>query len=263
MNNKFDRIEAHLRAIFEENLPKIFTGHQPQVTLVDELILVMRGYEQEDLAGQVIAPDLYVLTVCPGDIVEWQMHQDILDEIASTLHKLGIQEGLSFQKSPKIEMHSDQKLDHGKFVISAYFSPRDPDLPDTAVIPQQEGDEREPEVPENAMLIIAGKTIIPLEKPVIDIGRHSTNDLVLNEPHISRHHAQIRSIKNHYVIFDVGSTGGLFLNGRRISQATLHAGDVIRIGMVNLIYNQEPTSTHSTSVIPVENDQYFSGETDK
>jgi hypothetical protein len=263
MNNKFDRIEAHLRAIFEENLPKIFTGHQPQITLVDELIQVMRGYEREDLAGQILAPDLYVLTVYPGDMIEWQMHQDILDEIASTLHRLGMQEGVSFQKSPKIEMHSDQKLNPGKFVISAYFSPKDPDLPDTAVLPQQEGDEREPEVPENAMLIIAGKTIFPLEKPVIDIGRHSTNSLVLNDPHVSRHHAQIRSIKNHYVIFDVGSTGGLFLNGRRISQATLHAGDVIRIGMVNLIYNQEHTSSHSTSVISVEHDQNNSGEGDQ
>lgn len=263
MINKFDRIEAHLRAIFEENLPKIFTGHQPQITLVDELIQVMKGYLREDLAGQILAPDLYVLTVCPGDMVEWQMHQDILDEIASTLLRLGMQEGLSFQKSPKIEIHSDQKLNQGKFVISAYFSPKNPDMPDTAVIPLQEGDEREPEVPENAMLIIAGKTIFPLEKPVIDIGRHSTNDLVLNDPHVSRHHAQIRSIKNHYVIFDVGSTGGLLLNGRRISQATLHAGDVIRIGMVNLIYNQEPTSTHSTSVIPVEHDQNISGEGDQ
>jgi hypothetical protein len=263
MNNKFDRIEAHLRAIFEENLPKIFTGHQPQFTLVDELIQVMRGSEREDLPGQILAPDLYVLTVFPGDMIEWQMHQDILNEIASTLHRLGMQEGLSFLKSPRIELHSDLKLNQGKFVISAYFSPSDPDLPDTAVMPSQEGDEREPEVPENAMLIISGKTIFPLEKPVIDIGRHSTNNLVLNDPHISRHHAQLRAIKNHYVIFDVGSTGGLFLNGRRVSQATLHAGDVISIGMVKLIYNQEPTSIHSTSVIPVEHDQNFSEEGDR
>jgi hypothetical protein len=263
MNKNFDRIEAHLRAIFEENLPKILTGHQPQITLVDELIQVMRGYDREHLDGQILAPDLYVLTVFPGDLIEWQMHQDILDEIASSLHRLGIQEGLSFQKSPKITLHSDQKLNQGKFVISAYFSPKDPDLPDTAVLPQQEGDEREAEMPENAMLIIAGKTIFPLEKPVIDIGRHSTNNLVLNDPHISRHHAQLRAIKNHYVIFDVGSTGGLLLNGKRISQATLHAGDVIRIGMVNLIYNQEPTSTHSTTVIPVEHDHNISGDGDR
>jgi hypothetical protein len=263
MNKKFDRIEAHLRAIFEDNLPKIFTGRQPQITLVDELIQVMRGYERQDLDGKILAPDLYVLTVFSGDMIEWQMHQDILDEMATSLHRLGIEEGLSFQKPPKIELHSDQELSQGKFVISAYFSSKDPDLPDTAVMPQQEGDERETEIPENAMLIISGKTIFPLDKPVIDIGRHSTNNLVLNDMQISRHHAQLRAIKNHYVIFDVGSTGGLFLNGRRISQATLHAGDVIRIGMVNLIYNQEPTSTHSTSVIPVEQDHKITGEGDQ
>lgn len=260
MNNKFDRIEAHLRAIFEQNLPKIFTGHQPQVTLVDELIQVMRGNQREDPAGQILAPDLYILTVHPDDLIEWQMHQDILNEISNTLHRIGLQEGLFFPKTPKIELHSDQKLDQGNFVISAFYSPLDPDLPDTAAMPQQGGDGREPEVPENAMLIIAGKTFFPLEKAVIDIGRHSTNHLVIDDLHVSRHHAQLRAIKDHYVIFDVGSTGGLFLNGRRITQATLHAGDVIRMGMTNLIYNQEPTSTHATSVIPVENDDNISGE---
>ncbi|MBW6465220.1 MAG: DUF3662 domain-containing protein [Brevefilum sp.] len=260
MNNRFDRIEAHLRAIFEKNLPKIFTGRQPQVTLVDELIQVMRANEREDPAGRILAPDLFKLTVYPGDIIEWQMHQDILDEISNTLHRIGMQEGLSFTKTPKIELHSNQKLDPSIFEISAFYSPLDPDLPDTAIMPQQEGDGLEAEVPENAMLIIAGKTIFPLEKAVIDIGRHSTNHLVLDDPQVSRHHAQLRAIKNHYVIFDVGSTGGLFLNGRRISQATLHAGDVIRMGSVNLIFNQEPTSTHETSVIPIENDDNIRGE---
>ena len=260
MNTRFDRIEAQLRALFEKNLPKIFTGHQPNLTLVDKLMQVMQMNTLSDDSGNLFAPDLYLLSVSPEDMIEWQMHQDILDEIANSLHKMGLSVDLVFLKPPKIELVPKPEIQVSSFTISAHFSPKDSTLPDTAAMVQQDENRDEPLIPENAMLIIAGKTNFFLEKPVIDIGRHSSNDLVLADPHVSRHHAQLRAIRNHYVIFDVGSTGGLFLNGRRISQATLHAGDVIRIGMFNLIFNQEVTSAFPTSVLPVENIQDDSGD---
>lgn len=260
MNNNFDRIEEHLRILFEEKLPKIFTGQKAQVPLVDELIQEMQKNTQVDPEGQLFAPDLFVLSVATEDLIEWQMHQDILNEIADRIHQLGIREGLLFHKPTKIELFPDTEVLPGNFMISAYFSPREPGLPDTAVMAQEEQANGNPSIPDNAMLIIAGKTIFPLQKLVIDIGRHSSNDLVLSDPHVSRHHAQLRVIKDHFVIFDVGSMSGLYLNRRRISQATLHAGDVIRIGMINLIYNQDPTNTFPTSVIQIDNDYDFPGD---
>ena len=259
-NNTFDRLEEHLRELFEENLPKIFTGHQPHHTLVDELIQVMRDNVLQDPAGRLYAPDLFIFTVPTDDMIEWQMHRDILAEITQSILETGISVGLSFHKPPKIELLTDIESVRGRFSISAHFSQQNPGLPDTAAMVQQGDDDDEPTVPENAMLIIGGKTYFLLEKPVVDIGRHSGNDLILTDLQVSRHHAQLRAINNHYVIFDVGSTGGLFLNGKRINQATLHAGDVIRIGSVNLIYNQETTSAQSTSVMAVEDDFDFSGD---
>lgn len=252
MNTTFDRIEAYLRALFEKKLPKIFTGHQPDSTLVDELLQVMQKTALRDETGKLYAPDLYLLRVSPQDLIEWQLHQDILDEIAHSIHTIGETVNLVFRKPPKIELVPVATIPVGGFSIAAHFVSKDLALPDTAVMTTQEAEGNEPTLPENAMLIIAGKSSYPLVKPVIDIGRHSGNDLVLSDLHVSRHHAQLRAIKNHYVIFDVGSTAGVYLNGRRISQATLHAGDVIRLGTVNLIYNQEPTSAFPTSVLPVD-----------
>lgn len=260
MNNKFDRIEEHLRVLFEEKLPKLFTGQQSQRNLVEELLQETQKNIQMGPEDQLYAPDLFILTVATNDLIEWQVHQDTLAEIAETIHQIGLREGLLFQKPTRIELNPGNDIKKGSFTISAYFSPRDSDLPDTAVMIQEEQGEREPLLPESAMLIIAGKTVFPLEKLVIDIGRHSSNDLVINDPHISRHHAQLRVIKDRFVIFDVGSTGGLYLNGKRISQATLHAGDVIRLGTVNLIYNQEPTNTFPTSILQVENGNGLPGE---
>lgn len=260
MNTNFDRLEAHLRALFEKRLPQIFTGHQPHITLVDELIQVMQTNIIRDDAGRLFAPDLYLLNVSTEDLVEWQLHRDILDEIASSIYSVGLSVDFVFNKPPKIELVPKSEIKIGSFIITSHFSPRSPDLPDTAAMPNHEENGHESELPENALLIIAGKTNFPLEKPIINVGRHSSNDLVLADPHISRHHAQLRAIKNHYVIFDVGSTGGVFINGRRILQATLHAGDVVRIGTVNLIYNQEHTSAFSTTALPVEDFNHSPGD---
>ena len=100
MKTKFDRIEAHIRKLFEENLPQIFTGHQPHRTLVDQLLHVMQNNMLEDGAGKSFAPDLYLLAVSPADMIEWQLHHDILDEIADSIHKTGLSEGLLFLKPP-------------------------------------------------------------------------------------------------------------------------------------------------------------------
>lgn len=260
MNKSFNRIEEHLRVLFEERLPHFFTGKQTQHSLVYELIQVMKNNIQIDPEGQLYAPDLFVLNVAKEDLIEWQVHQDILDDISASLYQIGLSENFFFQKPTRIEINTNSKFSKGIFTISSYFSPKEPGLPDTAVMLQVEQTEREPLLPDNAMLIISGHNVFPLEKLVIDIGRHSSNDLILDDPHVSRHHAQLRVIKDHFVIFDVGSTAGLFLNGKQISQATLHAGDVVRIGTVNLIYNQEPTNTFPTSALDINQDKKFQGE---
>lgn len=254
MKNKFDRIEEHIRVLFEVKLPRLFTGQYAQRTLVNDLISVMQENIQQDSEGQLYAPDLFIVSVHPDDLTNWQAHQDILLEISATIQNTGTNEGLIFLKPINIDLFPDGRMSKGQFKVSAYFSPKEPGLPDTSVMVQDSQEFRGDLIPDNAMLIIAGKSIFPLEKTVVDIGRHSNNDLMINDPHVSRHHAQLRVIKDHYVIFDVGSTAGLLLNGKRISQATLHAGDVIRIGSINLIYNQEPTNTFPTTIMQIDND---------
>jgi len=53
------------------------------------------------------------------------------------------------------------------------------------------------------------------------------------------------------------------INGKTISQATLHPGDVIKIGMVNLIFVQETTVEQPTTVLPVDEDSEESGNIKK
>jgi pSer/pThr/pTyr-binding forkhead associated (FHA) protein len=97
----------------------------------------------------------------------------------------------------------------------------------------------EVEVPEEAFIIIDGFKVIPLAQAVITIGRRVENTLVFEDERVSRFHAQLRAIGGRYVLFDLDSTTGTFVNGQRTTQTILYPGDVISLGGVNLIYGQK------------------------
>lgn len=70
----------------------------------------------------------------------------------------------------------------------------------------------------------------------ITIGREG-NDIVLDNPQVSRRHAVIERANGHHVLRDVGSTNGTFVNGKRVTQHPLIPGDVIQIGAFKLVYD--------------------------
>ena len=94
-------------------------------------------------------------------------------------------------------------------------------------------------IPENAFLIIDGVRIQPLKEAVVNIGRRLENHVIIDDPRISRHHAQLRAIRGHYVLFDLNSTGGTFVNGQRTTQTVLYPNDVISLAGVILIFDQD------------------------
>jgi pSer/pThr/pTyr-binding forkhead associated (FHA) protein len=81
--------------------------------------------------------------------------------------------------------------------------------------------------------------VFPLKKSIINIGRRLDNHLVIDDPRVSRNHSQLRAIKGRFVIFDLNSTGGTFVNGQRTSQSVLYPGDVISLAGVPLVFGQD------------------------
>lgn len=71
---------------------------------------------------------------------------------------------------------------------------------------------------------------LKLDRPLIRIGRLDDNDLVLENPYISRYHAEVHCNGSSYLVRDLGSTSGTFVNGRRIKERGLADGDCLRLG---------------------------------
>jgi pSer/pThr/pTyr-binding forkhead associated (FHA) protein len=73
------------------------------------------------------------------------------------------------------------------------------------------------------------KTIV-FDKEVISIGRHSDNDIHIDSLSVSSQHARIVKYHKKYIIEDLDSTNGTFLNKKRISKEKLSDNDVLTIG---------------------------------
>ena len=75
---------------------------------------------------------------------------------------------------------------------------------------------------------------IPIDKPVIFIGRDSECDVVLNDSRrVSRKHCCLAHVNNHLLVRDLGSMNGVWINGQRVERTgTMRPGDELAIGDV-------------------------------
>ncbi|MBR7127857.1 MAG: FHA domain-containing protein [Lentisphaeria bacterium] len=73
------------------------------------------------------------------------------------------------------------------------------------------------------------------ETDLLTIGRADDNLLQLDVPGVSRYHGKVEKSGNDYLIYDFGSTNGIYVNGEKISEyTTLHEGDIVRLHEVKL-----------------------------
>lgn len=78
---------------------------------------------------------------------------------------------------------------------------------------------------------------VPVDRFPFTIGREPGNGLVIAEKEISRRHALINRVGKTYIVEDLHSVNGVLVNARRCDTAVLHPGDVITIGLVNVIFS--------------------------
>lgn len=75
-----------------------------------------------------------------------------------------------------------------------------------------------------------------LDAEVTRAGRHPESDIFLDDITVSRRHAEFHRRGRGYVVRDVGSLNGTYLNRERIEEADLSGGDEVQIGKFKLVF---------------------------
>jgi hypothetical protein len=87
------------------------------------------------------------------------------------------------------------------------------------------------------------ETSFPLTRDSTTLGRHKNNDVVVSDPKVSSFHARIDKAPEGFVIVDLKSRNGTFVNGKRAESALLRTGDEVRLGTARLVYKVDYTSS--------------------
>jgi FHA domain-containing protein len=253
---RLDQLEAKLQKLVEDQLAGILPGVKLEDRVIQRLATAVRENIVEQKDDRAIAPNLFTLIVSTDTSPMWK-EQSTITALKNIITTASRDVGLKFVTQPTITITTDDSYsaEEIKVVASHKLEP----VGDTLGVQMSTTNEDHEEgdtIPENAFLIVEGVKVHPLNEPVVNIGRRLENQLVIDDPRVSRNHAQLRAIKGRFVLFDLNSTGGTFVNGQRTSQTVLYPGDVISLAGVALIFGQDnpPPRPDLANTAPLEAD---------
>ena len=233
-------LELRLKKLIEVQLINALPGQKAEDLIVQKLTNALNSKRVELADGTLIAPDVYTLLSHTNAVAQWK-DPYLIETLIEILKAAGQDEDIHFNHPPTINIADDSTFQPGDVKIIASY--RAEPLEETKDMKNETENQTESSdndtIPENAFLIVEGVKVFPLKQPVINIGRRLDNTVVVDDPRVSRNHAQLRSIKGRFVVFDLNSTGGTFVNGQRANQSVLYPGDVISLAGVSLIFGQD------------------------
>ncbi|MCX6054011.1 MAG: FHA domain-containing protein [Chloroflexi bacterium] len=237
--NPLDQIENRIKELFERSTNLIPWTDQYAI-LVHRLCEAIQSYLLEENTDLLVHCSGFRVYMNPDDTNLWKS-QPIWERTLSEVFTETMTEfGLRLHSLTDFSLIAKNSLDKGIIIISAFENGIDAEK--TGVQNLQAANTQEKpsmDLKYGAKLLVNDNKLIPIDKNVLNIGRRSTNDIMINDLRISRTHAQIRKSRNGYVIFDIGSSGGTFINGERIFEHVLRSGDVISLAGYMMIFTDD------------------------
>ncbi|ABS01568.1 hypothetical protein FHR75_002093 [Kineococcus radiotolerans] len=176
--------------------------------------------------GRTLVPNSFIVELGPADhgkIASWQ--DTLADELVAAVTQHAEKQRYSFVGPVRVDFHEADDLETGVFrVLSSTVKGRvAPATPRT----NQAGRPR---------LEVDGRGYV-LSEAVTVIGRGSDADVVVDDPGVSRRHAEIRVSGHGARLSDLSSTNGTFVDGERVSSLDLFDGTAITVGRTTLVFH--------------------------
>lgn len=250
MQSRLSQLENRLSRLIEGTFSKLFAGTVKPRTVVLALARAMDDAAQPQPNSSLLrAPSEYIVHLHPDTLSSLTAREhDLGTVLANELVEMARELNLVLPALPVIALEADPTLAPDEVAVSL---PVDgPALERTSALarvtrPAEDAAEAEPAVP--ATLIVDGERHIPLEKRLVTVGRQTDNVIIVDDARVSRHHVQLRQRFGRWVLYDLGSSGGTWVNGTRVSEYALKSGDVISLAGAMLIYVEDATGGHGAA----------------
>jgi hypothetical protein len=243
-------LEAKLEGLVEGAFSRAFKARVQPVELARKLAKEM-DENRTISVSRVYVPNEYRIFLSSEDRAQFAGYEPALKkELSDYLLEHARNEGLALVTRPGIEFETDERLGLGEFGIQAGLVGA-PDAEEglgepvgefghTMVYsPDREARRVEPTpTPARALLVGGGKRTV-LTGDRLLVGRSRDCDLVLDDPNVSRRHAELHRQGDAWSIADLDSTNGVRVNGRRVPEAKLRPGDEITLGRSRLSFELE------------------------
>jgi hypothetical protein len=243
-------LEAKLEGLVEGAFSRAFRSQVQPVELARKLAKEMEDAKSVSLSRTYV-PNQYWVFLSPEDRAQFESYEDGLKkELSDYLLEHARDHGLALLTRPTVELETDDRLSLGEFGIQAKLvrpaeagaeaEAVEAEFGHTMVYSATTGARRVESPRHGARALLVGhdkRTVVSGERFVI--GRSRECDLVLDDPNVSRHHAELRREDGGWAIHDLGSTNGIKLNGRRTPGGRLSPGDEITLGVSRLTFEQE------------------------
>jgi len=252
-------LESKLGGLVEGAFSRAFKSSVEPVELARKLAKEMEESKMASVS-RIYVPNHYRVFLSPEDRDQFSSYEGALrKELSDYLLEHARAEGLALTSRPAVEFMTDERLELGEFGIQAQLldlpeeedavaadaAPSQGDFGHTMVYSADRAAARvlEPERPRRgpgrrAVLAGDGRRAVIDGDPFV-IGRSRDCDLVIDDPNISRRHAELRGEGDSWRIADLGSTNGVKVNRRRVDDALLRSGDRVTLGLTDFDFELE------------------------
>ena len=255
-------IETTLGGLLEGTFGRLFRSEVRPMEIAHKLAREMDEHRTTSVS-RVYAPNEFLVWLSPEDRARWAaVEEDLIDELCAYLLEHARRESLTLASRPAVSFNTDEDLRLGEFGIQArlvklsddgepepaagrsdaYGSAAPVEAPPSGGTMIYSSAERlaaplaQRQAPTRAVLLVAGRRI-EIGPTAVLIGRSSGCDIAIDDPGISRRHAEIRPAAGGFEIHDLGSTNGVYVNRAPIAGSVLLApGDRIELGATEIVF---------------------------
>ena len=243
-------LEAKLEGLFEGAFSRTFKSKVQPVEIARKLAKEMQDNKPVSISRTYV-PNQYYVYLSLQDRQQFEGYEDgVLRELSDYLLEHARDEGLALITRPTVEFKTDERLGLGEFGIQAQLvrppaderaEPEQADFGHTMVysIDREARRLEAPPVASGRAMLVGGGRRSVLAGSRFVIGRSRDCDLMLDDPNVSRRHAELRNEHGAWVVADLASTNGVKVNGRRVAEQHLNPGDEITIGLQKLRFEVE------------------------